>query len=50
MLALFDTLIDLFRRESPRERYERACYEAEQEEKNEKRRTGMAQVAYRKNY
>ena len=33
MLALFDTLIDLFRRESPQERYARACYEAEMEEK-----------------
>lgn len=32
MLALFDTLIDLFRRESPQERYARACYEAEMEQ------------------
>lgn len=33
MLGLFNTLIDLFRRESPQERYERLCYEAEMEEK-----------------
>lgn len=33
MLGLFSDLIDLFRRESPQERYARACYEAEMEEK-----------------
>ena len=34
MLGLLSNIIDLFR-ESPRERYERACYEAEQEEKRQ---------------
>lgn len=33
MLALFEPIIDLFRRESPQERYARECYEAEMEEK-----------------
>ena len=33
MLGLFSDLIDLFRRESPQERYARLCYEAEMEEK-----------------
>lgn len=37
MLALFNTLINLFRSESPQERYERLCYEAEQEEKKDKK-------------
>ena len=36
MLGLFSALIDLFR-DSPRERYERACYEAEQEERKRER-------------
>lgn len=36
MLGLLSNIIDLFR-ESPRERYERACYEAEQEEKKAER-------------
>ena len=35
MLGLFSDLIDLFRRESPQERYARACYEAEMEEKRQ---------------
>lgn len=33
MLALFELIMDLFRRESPQERYARECYEAEMEEK-----------------
>ena len=36
MLGLFNTLINLFRSESPHERYARACYEAEQEERRQK--------------
>ena len=37
MLGIIDALIDLFRRESPQERYARACYEAEMEEKRQEK-------------
>ncbi len=36
MLDLFEPIIDLFRRESPQERYARECYEYEQKERREK--------------
>lgn len=37
MATLFPKLRELLRRESPHERYERLCYEAEQEEKKAER-------------
>ncbi len=37
MATLFSKLRELLRRESPSERYERLCYEAEQEEKKAER-------------
>lgn len=37
MLSLFSNIIDLFRHESPQERYARACHEAEQEEQKQRK-------------
>lgn len=44
MLDLFEPIINLFRRESPQERYARECYEYEQKERRERREQEMKKI------
>lgn len=44
MLDLFEPIINLFRRESPQERYARECYEYEQKERKEKMEQEIKQM------
>lgn len=48
MLDLFEPILNLFRRESPQERYARECYEYEQRERKEIREQEIKQMKEKK--
>lgn len=48
MLDLFEPIINLFRRESPQERYARECYEYEQKERKERMEQEIKQIEEKK--